>query len=62
MKVEIIERAPTPVVYLRHVGPYGEGLGAFWQETVYPWIAARHRRIRLQIMRSRRSVVRRAEA
>jgi DNA gyrase inhibitor GyrI len=37
MNVEIVERMPTPIAYLRHVGPYGESLGAFWQRTVYPW-------------------------
>ena len=40
MKVEIIERKPTTIVCLRRVGPYGEPLGAFWQQTVYPWMAA----------------------
>ena len=38
MKVEIIERKPTPIAYLRHVGPYGEPIGIFWQTQVYPWM------------------------
>jgi len=38
MKVELIDRQPTTVDYLRHVGPYGAPLMAFWQETVYPWM------------------------
>jgi len=38
MKVEVIERKPTPIAYLRHVGPYGEPIGAFWQARVYPWM------------------------
>jgi AraC family transcriptional regulator len=38
MKVEIIERKPATVAYLRHVGPYGEPIGTFWQKTVYPWM------------------------
>jgi AraC family transcriptional regulator len=38
MKVEIIERKPTPIAYLRHVGPYGEPIGIFWQTEVYPWM------------------------
>lgn len=38
MKVEILNRKPTPIVYLRHTGPYGESLGMFWQRTVYPWM------------------------
>jgi AraC family transcriptional regulator len=39
MKVEVIERKPTPIAYLRHVGPYGEPIGQFWQARVYPWMA-----------------------
>jgi AraC family transcriptional regulator len=40
MKVQIIARKPTPIAYLRHVGPYGQPIGAFWQTQVYPWMAA----------------------
>jgi AraC family transcriptional regulator len=38
MRVEVIERKPTPIAYLRQVGPYGEPIGAFWQSQVYPWM------------------------
>ena len=38
MQVEVIERKPTPIAYLRHVGPYGAPIGAFWQTQVYPWM------------------------
>jgi AraC family transcriptional regulator len=38
MKVEVIEREPTPIAYLRHVGPYGQPIGTFWQTQVYPWM------------------------
>jgi AraC family transcriptional regulator len=38
MKIEVIERKPTPITYLRHVGPYGEPISAFWQTQVYPWM------------------------
>jgi AraC family transcriptional regulator len=38
MKVQIIERKPTPIAYLRHVGPYGQPIGTFWQTRVYPWM------------------------
>ena len=38
MKVEIVERKTTPIAYLRHVGPYGEPIGIFWQAQVYPWM------------------------
>jgi AraC family transcriptional regulator len=40
MKVKIVERKPTKVRYLRHVGAYGKPLSEFWQKTVYPWLAA----------------------
>jgi AraC family transcriptional regulator len=40
MKVEIVDRKPATIVYLRRVGPYGEAISAFWQQTVYPWMAA----------------------
>jgi AraC family transcriptional regulator len=39
MKIEIIERAPVRVAYLRYTGPYGEPLGKFWRATVAPWLA-----------------------
>jgi AraC family transcriptional regulator len=38
MKVQIIERKPTEIAYLRRVGPYGQPIGTFWQTQVYPWI------------------------
>jgi AraC family transcriptional regulator len=40
MKVEVIERKPTNIAYMRHVGPYGETLSRFWQTEVYPWMLA----------------------
>jgi AraC family transcriptional regulator len=40
MKVQIIERKPAQIAYLRHVGPHGQPIGAFWQTQVYPWMAA----------------------
>jgi AraC family transcriptional regulator len=42
MDVKLIDRKPTTVAYLRHVGPYGPDLSRFWQETVYPWMATNH--------------------
>ncbi len=38
MHVEVMDFKPTPIAYLRHVGPYGETIGAFWQRQVYPWM------------------------
>jgi AraC family transcriptional regulator len=40
MKVKLIDRQSVTVAYLRHVGPYGESIPRFWQETYYPWAAA----------------------
>jgi len=37
MKVTLIDRQPVTVAYLRHLGPYGEAIGQFWQNTYYPW-------------------------
>ncbi len=37
MKVSLIDREPATVAYLRHLGPYGEPIARFWQETYVPW-------------------------
>lgn len=37
MKVTLIDRQPATVAYLRHLGPYGEPIAQFWQETYVPW-------------------------
>ena len=37
MNVKLICREPVTVAYLRHLGPYGEPLSEFWQNTYYPW-------------------------
>ncbi len=39
MNVRVIDRQPVFVAYLRHLGPYGEAIGAFWGHTVYAWLA-----------------------
>jgi AraC family transcriptional regulator len=39
MNVRLIDRQPVSVAYLRHLGPYGETIGEFWGNTVYPWLA-----------------------
>lgn len=41
MNIDVVERAPVRVVYLRYTGPFGESLGRFWRGTMLPWIAAR---------------------
>jgi len=43
MQVTLIERQPLAVLALRHTGPYGAGVAAFWQQVVYPWLAANQR-------------------
>ena len=40
MDVKLIDRPAVDVAYLRHLGPYGDALGQFWQKFVYPWLAA----------------------
>ena len=37
MNVTIIDRPPATIAYFRHVGPYGEAVARFWQETYVPW-------------------------
>lgn len=37
MKVSIINRQPATIAYFRHLGPYGESILRFWQETYVPW-------------------------
>jgi len=39
MKVELVERQPVRVAFLRYTGPFGEPLGKFWRSTVAPWLA-----------------------
>lgn len=39
MQVTIVDRQPATVAYLRHLGPYGESVARFWQETYVPWAA-----------------------
>lgn len=41
MNVQVVERKPVRVVYLRHVGPYGAAVARFWQQRFYPYIAQR---------------------
>jgi AraC family transcriptional regulator len=36
--VTLVDRQPTTVAYLRHLGPYGMPIADFWQNTVYPWM------------------------
>ena len=38
MKVTIVDRQPTSVAYLRHVGPYGKAVSDFWMQEVDPWM------------------------
>ena len=38
MKVTIVDRKPTTVAYLRHIGPYGKEISEFWMREVDPWM------------------------
>ncbi len=38
MHVKLVDRKPATVAYFRHVGPYGDPIASFWQQTVYPWL------------------------
>jgi AraC family transcriptional regulator len=38
MKVQIVDRQPTHLAYLRRTGPYGPELTDFWRDAVYPWM------------------------
>jgi AraC family transcriptional regulator len=42
MNVKLVDRQPATIAYLRHVGPYGQELSHFWQDTVYPWMETNH--------------------
>jgi AraC family transcriptional regulator len=39
VKIDLVERAPARVAYLRYTGPFGEPLGRFWRVSVMPWLA-----------------------
>jgi len=38
MKATLIDFPATRVAFLRHTGPYGEPVGRFYAEQVYPWM------------------------
>lgn len=37
MNVKLVDRQSVTIAYLRHLGPYGEAISRFWQDTYYPW-------------------------
>ena len=39
MKIDIVERQPVRVAYLRYTGPFGEPVALFWRSKVGPWLA-----------------------
>ncbi len=39
MNVTVIDRPPVRVAYLRHVGPYGAAVHAFWKREFIPFLA-----------------------
>ena len=40
MQVTLSTLPPTRVAYLRHIGPYGPSISAFWQQKFLPWMHA----------------------
>lgn len=40
MQVILATLPPTRVAYLRHIGPYGPSIAAFWQQQFLPWMRA----------------------
>lgn len=38
MNVQIVNRSPVKIAYLRHTGPYGAAISEFWMDTVAPWM------------------------
>ena len=42
LQVAVETRPSAHIAYLRYQGPFGEPVGKFWQEQVYPWMAANH--------------------
>jgi AraC family transcriptional regulator len=40
MKIEITDRPPIKIAYLRYTGPFGEPLGKFWRNSVALWQAS----------------------
>ena len=40
MHVKVVDFPSTRVAYLRNMGPLGTTVGAFWGNTVFPWLAA----------------------
>ncbi len=43
MPVALVDRPVLQVTRLRHVGPYGAPVAAFWQQVVFPWLIANGR-------------------
>ncbi|HZW13200.1 MAG TPA: AraC family transcriptional regulator [Noviherbaspirillum sp.] len=39
LEIIVIDVPPMKVAYLRHIGPYGPSISAFWKDVVYPWMA-----------------------
>ena len=39
LSVKVIDRPAARVAYLRHIGPYGPAVAAFWQQQLHPFLA-----------------------
>jgi AraC family transcriptional regulator len=40
LQVAVQTRPAVRIAYLRYQGPFGEAVGKFWQEQVYPWMVS----------------------
>ncbi len=38
MNVKLVDRLPANIAYMRHTGPYGAPVNAFWIHRVVPWL------------------------
>ena len=38
MQVQVIDLPAVRVAWQRRIGPYGPGIGAFWRDTMAPWM------------------------
>ncbi|MDB5807442.1 MAG: transcriptional regulator [Betaproteobacteria bacterium] len=40
MEVKVVDRKPVKIAYMRYIGPYGQPVADFWQQSFAPWMIA----------------------
>jgi AraC family transcriptional regulator len=40
LQVAVRKQPLVRIAYMRYQGPFGDGIGRFWQQKVYPWLAS----------------------